>query len=107
MRKTGLLLALLMAAVAGCASDKDLLLEMKKHLIENVRPNYAAALQESKTPDGKPLYIEIYKTTQMGVVDQMIDSIDRVYPPEKKTELPALPWVKAAVAPVATAAGTK
>jgi len=106
MRKTGLLLALLMAGVAGCASDKDLLLEVRKHLIEDVRPTYAAALQSSVSTDGKPAYIVEFKSTKVGVVDQMIDSIDRVYPPEKKTELPALPWVKPA-ASVTTATGVK
>ena len=59
---------LLVLALAGCASDKDLLLEIRKHLIENVHPNYATALDEARTLDGDDLYIEEYKIAQIGVV---------------------------------------
>jgi len=88
--------AVLVVALSGCcvATNEDYLDEVHKHLVENVRPNYAEALQEARTPDGKPLYLEVYKDTQLGVVDQMIFGIDRVMEREQAVLEPA-PWAPA------------
>ena len=56
------------------------------------RPALVDALDKAKKENGKPAYIEPYKDEKVGVVDTTIESIDRVYPPEKPYERGALPW---------------
>ena len=72
--------------VSGCCTniDKDLLLEYRADLVEDVLPAYREALDKAAGPDGRPLYIDPYKREKLGVVEAMIKGIDRVYPPEAK-----------------------
>ena len=97
----GMLLTLVLSTSGCCslfASDKDLLLEIRDDLAESVRPTFVEALDKAVGPDGEPLYIDAKRTEKANLVDQMIESVDRVYPPTDEEGEPApykpapLPW---------------
>lgn len=75
----------LVFGLVGCvcpATDEDLLRRIRKDLVENVHPQYSQVLHTGTTKGGKPL-IEPNKNAQLGVVESMVESIDRVYPPKE------------------------
>lgn len=75
----------LAVGLAGCAcpaTDEDLLRQIRKDLVENVHPTYSQMLETGTNKNGKKL-IEPNKNAQLGVVESMVDSIDRVYPPKE------------------------
>lgn len=79
------LAVVLVIGITGCAcppgaKDEDLLRRIRKDLVENVHPTYGQMLDTGKTKNDKPL-IEPNKDAQLGVIESMVDSIDRVYPP--------------------------
>ena len=96
------MLLTLVLSTSGCcslfASDKDLLLEIRDDLSESVRPTLVEALDKAVGPDGEPLYIDAKRTEKANLVDGIIGSIDRVYPPTDDDGEPApyepapLPW---------------
>jgi hypothetical protein len=92
MRK--LLLCLVMTVLLSgcslfCPSDEPLLREIRSTLIESTRPGLVDALDKARGPDGTPLYIDAYRNEKVNVVDQMVQSIDRLYPPVDESGNPA------------------
>lgn len=91
--------AVLVVWTSGCACfgeppEKALLLEIRKDMVESVRPALVDALDNAKGPDGQPLYIDAYRTEKVNLVDRVIQSVDRVYPPEQPYTPEPLPWAK-------------
>ena len=79
----------------GCclfATDEDLLRLIRQDLKESLRPAFVEALDKAKDDDGNSLYIEEYKDAKVELLDTMIKSIDRVYPPETPYHPEPLPW---------------
>ena len=95
-----LVLTLIIAiSLSGCAwfspTDEALLREIRKDLVESTRPTLVEALKTARPHDGM---IDPLRTERVKTVDQMVGSIDRVYPPVDKEGNPApyvpgtLPW---------------
>lgn len=85
--------------LSGCcslfATDEDLLRKVREGLVESTRPMLVNSLEASRDHDGM---IDELRTEKVRTVDQMIDSIDRVYPPVDREGNPEpylpepLPW---------------
>ena len=97
----GMLLAIVLTSTGCCslfATDKDLLIQIRTDLVESVRPTFVESLDKAVGPDGNQLYIDAKRTEKANLVDQIIESIDRVYPPKDETgeptpyTRPTLPW---------------
>ena len=90
---------LLVLPLSGCcllgASDEALLREIRQGLVESTRPALVDALHHARGHDN---VIDALRSERVNTVDAMIDSVDRVYPPEDKDGHPAphkpapLPW---------------
>lgn len=79
MKKVMLCLLILLA---GCfTSDELLLREMRKDLVESVRPGLVDAMDKAVGPDGEPIYVDAYRNEKVNLVDRMILSVDKLYPP--------------------------
>ena len=77
------------------ATDEALLREIRKDLVESTRPTLVDALDHARGHDGM---IDALRSEKVGTVDQMVESIDRVYPPVDEDGNPIpyqrgeLPW---------------
>jgi len=93
------LIFLLILSTSGCCSlsksDEALMREIRSGLVESTRPTLVEALNNAREHDGM---IDPLRTERVRTVDQMIDSVDRVYPPIDEAGNPApyepspLPW---------------
>ena len=90
---------ILLLPLSGCcslfATDEDLLRETRKALVESTRPALVDALDAARPHDGM---VDDLRTERVNTVDQIIESIDRVYPAvgengeEKPYDPEPLPW---------------
>lgn len=103
MKKTFLVAAFpLILMLSGCClfveNDDALILEIRADIVESIRPAMVDALDMAKDETGAPAYVDPYKTEKVNLLDQMVDSIDRVHPPVNEDGEPApyvpakLPW---------------
>ena len=101
MLKIGLSIVLALILNGCCAftmSDEALVRAIRDGLEQSVRPTLVEALDKARDVEGNPLFIDEVRTEKVNLVDQMIDSIDRVYPPVDDDGQPveytpkSLPW---------------
>lgn len=86
-------------SLSGCRllgeSDEALVREIRDGLVKSTRPTLVKALDHARGHDGM---IDALRTERVKTVDQMIDSVDRVYPPLDENGNPVpyaptpLPW---------------
>lgn len=98
MKRLILMLALVVS-MSGCAifgaTDEALLREVRKDLVESTRPALVDALNHARGHNGM---IDPLRTEKVNTVDAIIDSVDRVYPPEDEDGNPnpyrpsPIPW---------------
>ena len=94
-----ILVLLLLLSLNGCAalslSDEALMREIRQGLVESTRPTLVEALNFARDEDGM---IDALRTERVKTVDQMIRSIDRIYPPVDDEDKPTpyeaapIPW---------------
>lgn len=100
MSKRAWCLGAFLLLLVGCCSnppEADVLRNHRKQLIESIRPALVDALEKAVDKEGKPLYIDAYRTEKVNLVDEIIAASARVAPTDEdggKYTAPALPWAQ-------------